>query len=296
MSTTESNPSAAVDFVEAKLNYLSGNSEKPVSYRYEPPPGVPWRTGTYSSHTVAIRSARPIADRLSLDKEGFKLIRFTSQPANFYDEKEVQTIVYPEVERLLRKVTGAPRVFVFDHIVRYAPKAHRNEDGAKQPAKSVHNDYTEYSGFKRVRDLFPEEADELLKNRVAIINLWKPISGPVREAPLSVCDAGSIAESDLVVSELRYVHRIGETYALTYAPGHRWYYFPQMQSEEALLIKCFDSEKDGRARFTAHTAFDDPTSPPSAPPRESIELRALVFFGPRPSAGRANAAEPDGVR
>jgi len=284
MSTTESNASAAVDFVEAKLNYLSGTSEKPVSYRYEPPPGVPWRTGTYSSHVVAIRNARPIADRLSLDKEGFELIRFKSQLANFYDEKEVQTVLYPEVEQLLREATGAPRVFVFDHIVRHAPKAQRSENGAKEPAKSVHNDYTEHSGSKRVRDLFPDEAEELLKNRVAIINLWKPISGPVGEAPLSVCDAGSIAESDLVVSQLRYAHRIGETYAITYAAGHRWYYFPEMRSDEALLIKCFDSEKDGRARFTAHTAFDDPTSPPNAPARESIELRALVFFGPRPSA------------
>jgi len=266
-----------------------------VSYRYEPPPGVPWRTGTYSSHVVAIRNARPIADRLSLDKEGFELLRFTSQLANFYDEKAVQSVLYSEVEQLLRKVTGAPRVFVFDHIVRYAPKAQLGENGAKEPAKSVHNDYTEYSGSKRVRDLFPEQADELLKNRVAIINLWKPISGPVRESPLSVCDAGSIAASDLVVFELRYAHRIGQTYALTYAPGHRWYYFPKMQSDEALLIKCFDSEKDGRARFTAHTAFDDPTSPPNAPPRESIEVRALVFFA-APSASGANTVEPGGVR
>jgi hypothetical protein len=293
MSTTETNISAAGDFVEAKLNYLTPDSEKPVSYRYQPPQGVPWRTGTHSSYVVAIHNARPIADRLSLDKEGFKLIHFTSQLADFYDEKEVQAVVYPEVEQILRTITGAPRVFVFDHIVRYAPKAQRSEDGAKEPAKAVHNDYTDYSGAKRVRDLFPHEAEELLKNRFAIINLWKPISGPVLEAPLSVCDARSIAKSDLVVSELRYPHRIGETYALTYAPGHRWYYFPRMRSDEALLIKCFDSEKDGRARFTAHTAFDDPASPPNAPPRESIELRALVFFAP--NGGHAHAPKPAGL-
>jgi hypothetical protein len=280
MSTSEPNSSATLDHVEAALNYLSRDSEKPVSYRYPPPPGVPWRTGTYAAQIVSIWNAR-LADRLSLDREGFDLIRFKSRLANFYDEKEVQTVLYREVEHLLRELTDASRVSVFDHIVRCAPMARRGENGAKEPAKGVHNDYTVRSGSKRVRDLFPEEAEELLKHRFAIINLWKSTHGPVLEAPLSVCDATTIAASDFIVSELRYAHRIGETYAVSYNPEHRWYYFPQMQEDEALLIKCFDSAEDGRARFTAHTAFDDPTSPPNAPPRESIELRALVFFGPQ---------------
>jgi hypothetical protein len=132
---------------------------------------------TYAPQIVSIWNAR-LTDRLSLDREGFDLVRFKFRVANFYDEKEVQTVLYREVERLLRKLTDASRVSVFDHIVRCAPMARRGENDAKEPAKGVHNDYTASSGSKRVRDLFLEEAEELLKHRFAIIDFWKPTHGP----------------------------------------------------------------------------------------------------------------------
>jgi hypothetical protein len=129
-----------------------------------------------------------------------------------------------------------------------------------------------------VRDLLPDEADELLKRRFAIIQVWRPIRRPVESFPLAIADARSMSPDDFVISERRYPDRVGQTYAITYNPGHRWYYFPNMRREEALVFKVFDSETDGRARWTAHTAFDDPTSPPNARPRESIEIRTLAFF------------------
>jgi hypothetical protein len=128
-----------------------------------------------------------------------------------------------------------------------------------------------------VRDLLGDEAEELLRGRVQIINLWRPIRGPLRDAPLAVCDARTVAFSDLVPSDLVYPNRVGETYAVTYSPSHRWYYVPAMQPEEALLLKCYDSRTDGPARFAPHTAFEDPTAPADVLPRESIELRTLVF-------------------
>jgi hypothetical protein len=128
-----------------------------------------------------------------------------------------------------------------------------------------------------VRDFLGEQADELLKGRVQIINLWRPIRGPLRDAPLAVCDAQSVAPDDLVPSDLVYQDRVGETYAVRYNPDHRWFYVPEMQADEALLLKCFDSETDGRARFMPHTAFQDPTAPAGILPRESIELRTMVF-------------------
>src|SRR5215468_9492822 len=148
------------------------------------------------------------------------------------------------------------------------------------PAKRVHNDYTAWSSPKRVRDLMGDEAEELLKHRFAIINLWRPIRGPVLESPLTLCDAQSLAEEDLVASDLRYPDRTGETYAITYNPNQRYYYFPKMQPDETVLIRCYDSAPTGAARFSAHTGFDDPTSPPDAPPRESLEVRMLVFYPP----------------
>ena len=101
----------------------------------------------------------------------------------------------------------------------------------------------------------------------------RPIRGPVQGTPLAVCDSRSIAQKDLVPTDLKH-----EVYMVTFNPKHRWFYFPDMEANEVLLIKGFDSMEDGRARFTAHAAFEDPTAPSPAPGRESIEARALVFY------------------
>ena len=151
----------------------------------------------------------------------------------------------------------------------------------REPVRRVHNDYTEWSGPQRVRDLFPAgEAEELLQRRFAVIQVWRPIRKPVRTAPLAIADAGSLAPKDMIATERRYPDRVGEIYHITYNPGHRWLYFPNMQRNEALVFKCYDSRTDGRARFTAHSAFVDPTSPANAAPRESIEIRTLAFWAP----------------
>ncbi|HKV53365.1 MAG TPA: CmcJ/NvfI family oxidoreductase, partial [Candidatus Binataceae bacterium] len=218
------------------------------------------------------------AGGLSLDREGFAIVRRTSAVHDFYNDDEVKAVYYPECERLLREATGAQRVVVFDHIVRNAARA-KLDKMVKLPAKGAHNDYTMASGPQRVRDFFPETADELLRQRFAIINVWRPVSGPVMESPFAICDAQTIVPGDFVPSALIYPHRRGETLAIKFNPTHRWYYFPLMQTDEAVMLKCYDSANDGRARMTAHTGFDDPTSPPDAPPRESIETRAFVFYG-----------------
>jgi hypothetical protein len=246
------------------------------------------RTGRYAEYKLPICDGRPMQPELSLDRQGFALVRDRSAVRNFYDETEVRAVYYAEVERLVAQATGAAKVLVFDHTLRSAAVATRNADGVREPVRRVHNDYTLRSGPQRVRDLLePEEAELRLRHRFAVINVWRPIKGPLLDAPLALCDARSIAPSDLVANDLVYPDRVGETYAVTYNPQHRWFYFPRMQADEAVLIKCYDSLDDGRARFTAHTAFDDPTTPADAPPRESIEVRTLVFFAPE---GRARVA------
>jgi hypothetical protein len=266
--------------VEAAVTYLTPMAEKPVAYNYDPPPGVPQRTGEYLPHVVSIRDARPIADQLSLDKQGFVLRTQRSRVADFYDAGQVREIYYAEIERLVKDVTGAVKVVVFDHTLRKRPTG-EGRTGLREPVQRVHNDYTDKSGPQRVRDLLdPAEAELRLKSRFVEINLWRPINGPVEDAPLAVCDAGSIAPGDLIAADLRYPDRTGEIYMASYSPRHRWYYFPRMRNDEVLFLKCYDSLKDGRARFTAHTAFDDPTTRPDAPPRESIEVRTLAFFAP----------------
>jgi hypothetical protein len=266
-------------YVRADLHYLAPMAERPRNYTFDPPPGIARSNTVHETHRVPIYDVRAIASEVSLDQQGFALLQQPSAVRDFYDENEVRTIYYPEAERLLTEVTGANRVFIFDHTVRR--RVHGADDRAvgvpRQPATRVHVDHTEKSGPQRVRDLLGDEAEALLQGRVQVINLWRPIRGPLRDAPLAVCDAGSVASRDLVPSDLVYRHRVGETYAVTYNPAHRWFYVPDMQPDEALLLKCFDSATDGRARFAPHTAFEDPTAPADVLPRESIELRTLVF-------------------
>jgi hypothetical protein len=217
-------------------------------------------------------------DSVDLDSEGFELLRHKSAVKNFYDDGEVRSIYCPEAEQALKEVTGADRVFIFDHTVRRrVPGAEDRRVGPRQPATRVHVDHTARSGPQRVRDLLPDEAEQLLRGRVQIINLWRPIRGPLRDAPLAVCDARTVSPDDLVPSDLIYQHRVGELYSVKYNPAHQWFYVPEMRTDEVLLLKCYDSELDGRARFLPHSAFIDPTTPLDAPRRESIELRTLVF-------------------
>ncbi|MGC1476800.1 MAG: CmcJ/NvfI family oxidoreductase, partial [Terriglobales bacterium] len=242
--------------------------------------GTPRRSGKYIQQSVVIRNGREVLDELSLDSNGFVLTTHETAVKDFYDPEEVKSVYYPEVERLIKRETGAERVVVFDHIVRNPVLAASGEKGARPPATIVHNDYSLKSAPRRVRDHLPEEADRLLRNRFAEINVWRGIRGPIESSPLALCDARSLGAEDIVPTDLLYRDRTGEILGFLYNPKHRWYYFPHMERNEAILLKCYDSKDDGRARFTAHTSFDDPSSPPNAPPRESIEVRALVFWPP----------------
>jgi len=269
----------SLPFVTAELNYLVPTPEKPRTYAFDPPPGEPRSTALPESHRLPIFDARPIADGITLDREGFALVRHPTTVRNFYDDKEVTGVYYPAVEAFLKATLKADRVLIFDHTVRKRVEGSADVRGAgpRQPATRVHVDQTVASGPNRVREHLPDEAEELLKGRVQVINLWRPIRGPLRDAPLAMLDGQTVAPGDLVASDLIYPNRRGETYSVKYNPGHRWFYIPEMTPDEALLLKCYDSAADGRTRFGPHTAFVDPTTPADAPPRESIELRTLVF-------------------
>jgi hypothetical protein len=264
---------------EALLNYLADTTETPESFG-----GVKQsvadqkRKGKYAEHLMPIYNGRAIVDQLSLEREGFILAKHDTKMKNFYDEAEVRSVYYRETEELVKQTSGAQRVLVFDHTLRSADSATREEKQVSGPVRNAHNDYTEWSGPQRVRDLLPDEAEELLKHRFAVVQTWRPINHPVQREPLAIADARSIGTKELIPSARIYPDRRGEVYHSTFNPGHRWYYFPNMQRSEAMVFKTFDSMKDGRARWTAHCAFDDPTSSPGAPPRESIEMRTLAFF------------------
>ena len=274
---TDTSRAAPLEFVDASLTYLIPTLAKPV-FDYRKPDEEEQRIKTkFASYPVEISNGRWRQESFSLDTEGFELAHHATALDDFGDDDAIRRVYYPEMERLLKQETGAAHVVVFDHNVRIDEGTARA--GVKAPVRRIHNDYTAGSGPQRVVDLLnPDQLAEQAGREVAVINVWRPVRGPVQTAPLALADAQSVPPQDLIAADLVYPERTGEIYYAHWNPMHRWVYFPNMGSDEALLIKGYDSRDDGRARFTLHTAFDDPTTPDVAEPRHSIEVRTLAFF------------------
>ncbi|MEE2761203.1 MAG: CmcJ/NvfI family oxidoreductase [Pseudomonadota bacterium] len=265
--------------LEATVMYSIDTGVKPVNETFEHGNLNRRSTGgKREGKTVTIADGRAVRDELDLEVHGFEFVDHATKMVDFFDEEELRQVYYTEVEALIRKVSGAQRVQIFDHTLRSGNEAERQERQIREPVLSAHNDYTEWSGPQRVRDLLPDEADKLLRGRFAVIQVWRAVNQPILKNPLAIADWRTLEMDDFIASERRYPDRRGETYQVKYNAAHQWYYFPKMARDEALVFKVYDSDNGGRARFTAHTSFDDPTSPPDAYARQSIEMRTLAFF------------------
>ncbi len=237
------------------------------------------RTGQYHSVPVAIYDARRSPEPPSLDREGFALVQHETSVVDFYDPASVEGIYYVEVIELLKRATGATEVRVFDHTLRVEDEAKRRTHGTRLPVSVVHNDYTERSGPQRVKDVLGSaEAGRLLANRWAMVNVWRSFGASAERFPLAAADGRTVQPTNYVAVDLVYPDRIGEVYYNAHSTEQRWLYFPRMQRNEVMLLKCFDSARDGRTRYTVHTGFANPHAPAGEPPRESIELRAFLSF------------------
>jgi len=262
--------------VAASVNYMLKTEEKPVSETGGQDGLVRRYTGTPDPHVVSIADGR--GQDFSLDVAGFELTDHPTKVRDFYDPAELERVYYREMERLIAVRSGARRVHIFDHTLRHSDEDVRLQKKIREPVRSVHNDYTEWSGPNRLREVLPDEADALLKRRFAIVQVWRATNTPIERNPLAIVDARSIAPEDVIAAERRFPHRVGEIYMFQYNPAHRWTFFPRMRRDEALVFKVYDSAKDGRARWGAHTSFEHPETRADAPPRESIEIRAFAFF------------------
>jgi hypothetical protein len=277
-SRTVSGMDAMHGEVEANITYALKGASKPFCYEYDPPPGRPRRSSTYQPYRCIIRNGRERQPALSLSADGFALRRHATRVRNFYDKGELRDRYDAEVEELIRDATDAQRVVVFDHTVRGRSEAQHAGTKVHTPVLRAHNDYTVDSAPVRARQVLggEEDAERLLANGFLEVNVWRPIRGPLRSMPLAVCSAASMQPADFLACDLIFRDRLGEIYEIAHNPGHEWYWFPDMQPDEVLLLKCFDSRDEGR--FGAHSAFEHPRTPADAPPRESIETRAFAFF------------------
>src|SRR5215469_14761572 len=266
----------AAPAVTGQLYFTKRGPEKPYAYTYKPPEGVAATNIKGEPRPVRIENLRVAAPHADLDVEGFQLVRHQSAVADFWDEAQTMALGHPETAALVQAATGAARVVVFDHTLRRRVDgvADRTAGAARQPAARVHVDQTVMSGPQRVRQVMGAQAEALLARRAAIINVWRPIHHVARDWPLAFADARSVAPDDLIAQDLIFPHRKGEIYGVGFNENQRWLYAPDLAPDEAVLIKCWDSEP-GVARFTPHTGFDDPTTPAGTPPRESIEFRTI---------------------
>ena len=273
-------PTERASKLSVELSFFEGGSSTPISLVKLMGKGLDERSGSYEKHRVWIHDGRPRTNQFNLDREGFAFMHHSAVITDFYDDKEVVERYYPTMERLLKKVTDASKVIIFDHTRRIDDTDALERLGARPPASIVHNDFTATSAAQRVKNLLPKaEANRRLGKRFASINVWRPLREPVETAPLAICEYCAIDNHDLVVSERHYPDkRVGKIYNLKYNPQQKWYFFPQMTCDEIILLKCYDSLTDGTARWTAHGSFQDPNSQPDAVPRESIEIRSMVFF------------------
>ncbi|KAM4060006.1 7alpha-cephem-methoxylase P8 chain related protein [Hirsutella rhossiliensis] len=273
--------------VTASLNYYNPPADKaaiPFNYVDTPPAGEPTRNFSDATHDTRIhdlRAAPGLGADFSLDRDAFQLLSRVppSSEPDFVDDDSIRRNYYPEVERLLLDaIPGADRVHIFDHTVRRA-----GPGAPRAPVTRVHIDQTPPSVAKRVRRYFPDEADDLLRRRYRIVNVWRPLNkDPVESFPLAFASTSTLRDHDVVPIQHRYPDGyLGETAAIRYNPEQKWYYLSGMTGDERLLLECFDSEslKPGSniGGRVPHSAFVDPRSRPDAVGRESIEVRALVF-------------------
>lgn len=269
--------------VRTVLNYTKEVDKLTELYYYENEAAKDVHPPGDDAHEMTIMDGWDRSESFSVDKEGFSIDDFHTSFDGWDDDAAVEAKFYPEVVEFLKKTVGANRILVFDHTIRTranAAKKVTQETNTSQraPILLVHCDYTHDSGPMRVRQLLKDEAEDLLSRRVAFFNVWKPIRRVVEEKPLAMCDVTTSPMDDFFKLHLHYRDRDGENYVMKHSPNHKWYYFPKISPEKVILLKTYDSEEDGRARFVGHSAFDDPTSPPDAPFRESVEIRTIAFY------------------
>lgn len=277
--------------VEASVNYVVPAGEPHYNYYLvDPPAGKTASNEVAEPHVVSITSVRNLAKKPSVHREGFELATFETKIKDIYDHGQRDAIYDPEIAAFMKRQTGAREVFVYQPFLRGIEAQRRMPGSITAPAPMVHVDNTERTGPYWFEQVLGANADKFRGRRFAIINVWRPITGPLRDYPLALCDASSVPEDDLIPAEAYSamnadgihgddgeVHN-SQTYSVKYNPAHRWFYCPEMQTNEVLLIKCYDSQREGVARYTPHCSFKDPTAPSNVLPRASIEVRTITIW------------------
>ncbi|KAK9801865.1 hypothetical protein WJX73_003589 [Symbiochloris irregularis] len=268
--------------VKAMFNYTKPlpAGEELYQYVYKLPDGSAPNNWEVDPHEMTVHDLKTAQTHFSLQKNGFQLETLrVDEDIDWADDADIRSRYYPAVQQLIQQVSSASRVYIFDHTLRKGTLRDGPGSGqSRTPVSKVHVDYNTVSGPDRLRAVMPpDEAAALSKRPFAVIQVWRPIKGPIQESPLGMIDASTVDKQDYIDLRLQFESRTGFNYALKHNPAHQWYYAKGMDTDEAYVFKCYDS-RSGRVRFTPHSGFEDPTTPAGAPPRESIEIRAYAFW------------------
>lgn len=260
--------------VVADLTFIVPSPDGSAPFVTEGPEGD--EISETKTHQVRVDDIRGREHMYNLDTNAFQVLQNVSSEATYetFDTiDEIQRVYYPEVQRLLlENVPGAQRVKIMGHSVRK-----ESSDKHRNPILFVHSDHTEQVAEKFAKEYADsEKAEELLNGRWRIVNVWRPLNGPVQTTPMTFASASSLSEDDLFNVEVRMPDRLDWFMGLKYNPTQRWCYWSEMENSERLLLKCTDSAQ-GVGKHAFHSAFVDPRAPLDAKPRESIEVRTLVF-------------------
>jgi hypothetical protein len=267
---------------------MAGNIEGDIVYFRPPEPLAPDARPDFerlplAAERMPIHDMRGREHDFSLAEQGFVLAPAPTAVRDFHDRAEVERVYAPEVDTLLRKVTGCAKTMVSSPgLVRVSRRASERPEGAAPTGNFAHADYSQRSGeFWLRRTLAPQEAEARLKKRYAIFNVWRTFSPPPQDVPLALCDARCVQPSDIQNCTIT-LGRLGEPVtwentAYLHNTNHHWFYCSDMNRDEAFIFRSFDSDPDF-AEHVPHTAFEDRSCPETAPPRSSIEIRLFAFY------------------
>ncbi|MEP1230528.1 MAG: CmcJ/NvfI family oxidoreductase [Litorimonas sp.] len=262
--------------VTADLNYIKPDAVIAPEVFYSGGDAPQKYNEAYAFMPADINDCRSTAQDFKIHVQGFQIVNSPTSATSFDNIQDVEDTYYEEIKEIVKNTTGAKDVFVFDHTVRLGENNSR-----RKPAHHVHNDYTERTAVIRAKERIGDDQFAAMQGRRMIqINVWRPLVSVVRRSPLAFCDSTTIDAKDFLPTKIHFpdTDHIGEIYALRKNDNQRWSYFSEMTHDEVVLIKGFDSLKDGTSRFTPHTAFEYPDQDPNIGPRKSIETRTFAFY------------------
>jgi hypothetical protein len=278
--------SQAAAEVHSLIDYLVPTSR--INRRFWAP-GKELNTGIYAPYPVTIRNAR-LAGPFTLDAHGFCLGRHHTDISDWQNQYAADSPYAAQVAEVAMRLSGADVVVPMGGMMRASGASSSN---VQPPAAEAHVDFTESCAARIAERLYrtAQPAGPGYRRFIAF-SLWRVLSAPPQDMPVALCEGGSVRDDEgthntkIDVSEIptgeallapiEGEEQMSAATIFHYSPAHRWWYFPDMEPDEVIFIKFYDSDH-GKAWRCPHTAFRDNTRP-DAHPRRSMEFRAIAYF------------------